>query len=51
MAKIHTTLNNIGDHIDISRGPMIASTSLVGRCSIASVRTKFKSSSKVYLII
>jgi hypothetical protein len=31
----------IGDHIDISRGPMIASTSLVGRCSIAAVSDNF----------
>nr|CAG4647246.1 EOG090X0A3R [Megafenestra aurita]SVE92533.1 EOG090X0A3R [Megafenestra aurita] len=31
------TVYRVGDHIDISRGPMIASTSLVGRCSIASV--------------
>lgn len=27
----------IGDHIDISRGPMIGSTALLGRCTIGSV--------------
>nr|CAG4643376.1 EOG090X0A3R [Ilyocryptus agilis] len=31
------TVYRLGDHIDISRGPMIANTSLVGRATIASV--------------
>nr|SVE73701.1 EOG090X0A3R [Daphnia atkinsoni] len=31
------TVYRVGDHIDISRGPMIASSSLVGRCSIAAI--------------
>lgn len=30
------TLYRVGDHIDISKGPMIANTSFLGRCSIAS---------------
>nr|CAG4637206.1 EOG090X0A3R [Ceriodaphnia reticulata]SVE73082.1 EOG090X0A3R [Ceriodaphnia reticulata] len=31
------TVYRVGDHIDISRGPMIASSNLVGRCSIAAI--------------
>ncbi|XP_043786182.1 39S ribosomal protein L39, mitochondrial [Apis laboriosa] len=31
------TLYRIGNHIDISKGPMIGNTSLVGRCTIAAV--------------
>lgn len=27
----------VGDHIDISRGPMMGSTSLLGRCTIGAV--------------
>lgn len=30
------TLYRVGDHIDISKGPMISSTSFLGRCKIAS---------------
>lgn len=30
-------LYRIGDHIDISRGPMIGNTDLLGRCTIAAV--------------
>ena len=30
------TLYRVGDHIDISKGPMIASTSFIERCKIAS---------------
>lgn len=30
-------LYRIGDHIDISKGPMIGNTGLIGRCTIASV--------------
>lgn len=43
--KVCNPSNNLnitqGDHIDISRGPMIASSSLVGRCSIAAVCKNF----------
>nr|SVE88783.1 EOG090X0A3R [Daphnia sinensis]SVE89407.1 EOG090X0A3R [Daphnia sinensis]SVE90027.1 EOG090X0A3R [Daphnia sinensis] len=39
------TVYRVGDHIDISRGPMIASSSLVGRCSIAAIH---KLNSKLY---
>lgn len=31
------TLYRIGDHIDISKGPMIGNSSLIGRCTIAAV--------------
>ena len=31
------TLYRVGDHIDISKGPMVGNTLLVGRCTIASV--------------
>nr|CAG4649530.1 EOG090X0A3R [Scapholeberis mucronata]SVE93762.1 EOG090X0A3R [Scapholeberis mucronata] len=31
------TVYRVGDHIDISRGPMIASSVFVGRCSMASI--------------
>lgn len=30
-------LYRIGDHIDISRGPMISNTDLLGRCTITAV--------------
>jgi large subunit ribosomal protein L39 len=30
------TLYRVGDHIDISKGPMIGNTSFIGKCSIAS---------------
>lgn len=33
----NVVLYRIGEHIDISKGPMIANTGLVGRCTIASV--------------
>nr|SVE78376.1 EOG090X0A3R [Daphnia lumholtzi] len=39
------TVYRVGDHIDISRGPMIASSSLVGRCSIPAIH---KLNSKLY---
>ena len=45
IAHIFSFLNililTIGDHIDISRGPMIASTSLVGRCLLTAVSMNF----------
>lgn len=31
------TLYRIGNHIDISKGPMIGNTDLLGRCTITSV--------------
>jgi len=31
------TLYRVGDHVDISRGPMMASTGLLGRCTISAV--------------
>lgn len=31
------TLYRVGDHIDISKGPMVGNTSLIGRCTIAAV--------------
>ncbi|XP_037024114.1 39S ribosomal protein L39, mitochondrial [Bradysia coprophila] len=31
------TIYRVGDHVDISRGPMIGSTGLLGKCSITSV--------------
>lgn len=31
------TMYRVGDHVDISRGPMIGSTSLLGKCTISSV--------------
>ena len=31
------TLYRVGNHIDISKGPMIGNTSLIGRCTIAAV--------------
>lgn len=31
------TVYRVGEHVDISRGPMIASTGLLGRCTISSV--------------
>lgn len=31
------TLYRIGDHIDISKGPVVGNTRLIGRCTIASV--------------
>lgn len=31
------TLYRVGNHIDISKGPMIADTSQVGRCTVAAV--------------
>ncbi|KOC68428.1 39S ribosomal protein L39, mitochondrial [Habropoda laboriosa] len=31
------TLYRIGDHIDISKGPMVGNSSLIGRCTIAAV--------------
>nr|XP_012140931.1 PREDICTED: 39S ribosomal protein L39, mitochondrial isoform X2 [Megachile rotundata] len=31
------TLYRVGQHIDISKGPMIGNTSLIGRCTIAAV--------------
>ncbi|XP_076761452.1 mitochondrial ribosomal protein L39 [Xylocopa sonorina] len=31
------TLYRIGDHVDISKGPMIGNSSLIGRCTIAAV--------------
>lgn len=30
-------LYRVGDHVDISRGPMMTSTGLLGRCTISSV--------------
>nr|SVE76530.1 EOG090X0A3R [Daphnia longispina] len=39
------TVYRVGDHIDISRGPMIASTSLVGRCLLTAVH---KLDSRIY---
>ncbi len=34
------TLYKVGDHVDISRGPMVANTNFLGRrCTIAAVRT------------
>lgn len=42
MHPVFSTLGTIivyrvGEHVDISRGPMIASTGLLGRCTISSV--------------
>ncbi|XP_046615609.1 39S ribosomal protein L39, mitochondrial [Neodiprion virginianus] len=31
------TLYRIGDHIDVSKGPMIGNTGIIGRCTVASV--------------
>lgn len=31
------TLYRIGDHIDISKGPMISNTNLIGRCTIVAI--------------
>ncbi|XP_062553845.1 large ribosomal subunit protein mL39 [Armigeres subalbatus] len=31
------TVYRVGDHVDISKGPMISSTNLVGKCTIAAV--------------
>lgn len=31
------TLYRVGDHVDISRGPMIANSSLLGKCTISAV--------------
>lgn len=31
------TLYRVGEHVDISRGPMVSSTRLVGKCSIVSM--------------
>lgn len=31
------TLYRVGDHVDISRGPMVADSSLLGKCTISSV--------------
>ncbi|CAK9823519.1 39S ribosomal protein L39, mitochondrial [Anthophora retusa] len=31
------TLYRIGDHVDISKGPMVGNSSLIGRCTIAAV--------------
>ncbi|XP_076249625.1 mitochondrial ribosomal protein L39 [Calliopsis andreniformis] len=31
------TLYRVGDHIDISKGPMVGNTSLIGRCTITAV--------------
>ncbi|KAK2578768.1 hypothetical protein KPH14_008873 [Odynerus spinipes] len=31
------TLYRIGDHVDISKGPMVGNTNLIGRCTIAAV--------------
>lgn len=31
------TLYRVGDHVDISKGPMVGNTSLIGRCTITAV--------------
>ncbi|KAI4501800.1 hypothetical protein M0802_003135 [Mischocyttarus mexicanus] len=31
------TLYRIGDHIDISKGPMVGNTNLIGRCTVAAI--------------
>lgn len=36
------TLYRVGDHIDISRGPMIANTNFVGRLDVTAVRLKVR---------
>ncbi|XP_076625599.1 mitochondrial ribosomal protein L39 [Colletes latitarsis] len=41
------TLYRVGDHIDISKGPMVGNTSLIGRCTIAVVH-KLPNSENIY---
>jgi len=41
------TLYRAGDHIDISKGPMISNSSLIGRCTVASVH-KLNTSGNLY---
>lgn len=41
------TLYRIGNHIDISKGPMVGNTSLVGRCTITAVH-KIPDKEKLY---
>ncbi|KAL2746356.1 hypothetical protein V1477_004726 [Vespula maculifrons] len=31
------TLYRVGDHIDISKGPMISNTNIIGRCTVAAI--------------
>lgn len=35
-------LYRIGDHIDISRGPMVGNTSFLGRCTVSAVSLIYK---------
>ncbi|XP_054000905.1 39S ribosomal protein L39, mitochondrial [Hylaeus anthracinus] len=41
------TLYRVGDHIDISKGPMVGNTNLVGRCTVAAVH-KLTDSDNLY---
>lgn len=38
------TVYRVGDHVDISKGPMVSSTGLVGKCTIAAIHEVPKSS-------
>ncbi|XP_014281053.1 large ribosomal subunit protein mL39 [Halyomorpha halys] len=42
------TLYRVGSHIDISKGPMVSNTSLIGRCSITSVHPIETDDGKLY---
>jgi len=34
-------LYRVGDHIDLSRGPMVGDTSFVGKCTVTAVSISF----------
>lgn len=42
------TLYRVGSHIDISKGPMISNTSLIGRCFVTSVHSIETDDGKLY---
>lgn len=42
------TLYRIGDHIDISKGPMIGNTNLIGRCTITAVHNITDTEENIY---
>lgn len=44
------TLYRVGEHIDISRGPMIASTNFIGRTRISAIHKISKEDSNLYRI-
>nr|CAD7449358.1 unnamed protein product [Timema bartmani]CAD7462621.1 unnamed protein product [Timema tahoe] len=40
-------LYRVGDHVDISRGPMVGDTSFVGRCTFTANAARFPSNTNI----